>query len=249
MARYRGSMVYNSSRSSPAASAACQPLGRPKVAPGMDPRLARAMTVVHSVVKEVDWTRRIASRLRATGDASLSREQLGLIEELAHSASVQLHALLDARTPCVPQYASLGSVVDQAVATVRRRSDRARIIESVPDCLRTREISGDLGPILVALLENAVDFSNAGSAVRLHARESPTGISVSVDDSGRGMSANVLRRCIEPGFTTRKQAGGHGIGLHQASQDIAALGGGLEIRSRDGFGTRVKLSLPLHALG
>lgn len=62
-----------------------------------------------------------------------------------------------------------------------------------------------------------------------------------ISDDGRGMSAEELRACRHPYFTSRKTR--HiGLGLSFIEQNSAAVGGSLEIESRQGHGTTISFS-------
>ena len=67
---------------------------------------------------------------------------------------------------------------------------------------------------------------------------------VSVSDTGHGMSEEVLRRAIEPFFTTKEPGKGSGLGLSMVHGVASQSGGGLHMDSRLGRGTTVSVYLP-----
>jgi signal transduction histidine kinase len=67
-----------------------------------------------------------------------------------------------------------------------------------------------------------------------------------VADTGIGMSAEFVRDRLFKPFETTKP-GGMGIGVYESTQYVAGLGGRIEVDSKPGTGTRVRLLLP--ALG
>jgi two-component system nitrogen regulation sensor histidine kinase GlnL len=75
-----------------------------------------------------------------------------------------------------------------------------------------------------------------------HGASLPT-ISVTVEDDGPGISAELLDKVTTPLFTTR--SGGTGLGLAVARHWVALHGGVLRIESSPGEGARVRVSLPL----
>ncbi|HEY1411113.1 MAG TPA: PAS domain-containing protein, partial [Rhodopila sp.] len=69
-------------------------------------------------------------------------------------------------------------------------------------------------------------------------------IAVAVTDTGSGMPPDVLKRVMEPFFTTKGPGKGTGLGLSMVAGVTRQLGGGLTITSEPGKGTCVTLYLP-----
>jgi signal transduction histidine kinase/CheY-like chemotaxis protein len=67
---------------------------------------------------------------------------------------------------------------------------------------------------------------------------------VSVSDTGEGMSEEILRRAVEPFFTTKEPGKGSGLGLSMVHGVATQSGGRLHIDSRLGRGTTVDVYLP-----
>ena len=68
-------------------------------------------------------------------------------------------------------------------------------------------------------------------------------MTVTVTDDGEGMAPSVVRRAVEPFFTTKNRQG-TGLGLSQVYGFVHQLGGDLRIESEVGVGTSVHLVLP-----
>lgn len=68
---------------------------------------------------------------------------------------------------------------------------------------------------------------------------------LSVTDTGSGMSPEVLAHAVEPFFTTKEVGKGTGLGLSMTYGFIKQSGGDVRIYSEQGFGTAVKLYLPI----
>ena len=68
-------------------------------------------------------------------------------------------------------------------------------------------------------------------------------VRVEVIDSGRGMSPEFLSTRLFRPFDTSKP-GGFGIGAYEAREMVRAMGGRLDVESREGVGTRFVIRLP-----
>jgi len=67
---------------------------------------------------------------------------------------------------------------------------------------------------------------------------------LSIQDSGTGMSQQVLAKAFEPFFTTKEVGKGSGLGLAQVFGFAKQSGGGVAIMTSPGYGTTVKVYLP-----
>lgn len=95
---------------------------------------------------------------------------------------------------------------------------------------------------------------NAGDALR----DSPGGrvaltadfdaiagrLRIRVEDSGPGMTPDVLRRCTEPFFSTKPRANASGLGLSLVNTILRGCGGELHVESQPGRGSAFTLVLP-----
>ena len=103
-----------------------------------------------------------------------------------------------------------------------------------------------LEQVLVHLVQNAVDASPAGAPVFLRVACAGLGGVIEVLDSGTGMSPEFIRTRLFKPFVSLKD-GGFGIGAFEARELVRAMGGRLEVQSREGLGTRFAAVLPLSA--
>jgi PAS domain S-box-containing protein len=67
---------------------------------------------------------------------------------------------------------------------------------------------------------------------------------IAVRDNGRGMDEATRRMAFDPFFTTKPVGEGTGLGLSICHGIVAALGGSIELESRVGEGTTVRVLLP-----
>jgi PAS domain S-box-containing protein len=70
-------------------------------------------------------------------------------------------------------------------------------------------------------------------------------VRLTVTDNGSGMSEDVLQRCVEPFYSTKGVGKGTGLGLSMVQGLALQSGGGFDIQSAPGLGTRVDIWLPI----
>ena len=139
-----------------------------------------------------------------------------------------------------------------------------------------------LGDPLMHLIRNSMDHGiepadlrAAGgkpraATIRLSARHSGASVLVTVEDDGRGIDSEAVRRraierglispgeeltesqifalIFQPGFSTASEVtgvSGRGVGMDVVRQRVESLRGDVEVTSKPGQGTRVTLRLPL----
>jgi len=129
------------------------------------------------------------------------------------------------------------------------RQRRVELVVAVPPTLR--EIRVDpmrLEQALTEIISNALDAMSDGGRLELAAQSQSgaggaDGVLVEITDSGPGIAAEILPNLGEPFFTTRPE--GTGLGLAIAKRYVEETGGRLDIVSRIGHGTTVRIWLPI----
>ena len=102
-----------------------------------------------------------------------------------------------------------------------------------------------LEQIVVNLVINACQaLESTDRAIAIETGKTHTHVFVRVVDEGRGISPDDLRRITEPFFTTKRTAGGTGLGLAVSDRIVQEHGGALTFESELGKGTTVTLAIP-----
>jgi len=163
------------------------------------------------------------------------------------------------RQPLKPSATNLHTLVgDMHDLIESTMGPRMVLIASVPADIPL--IWADANQLELAILNLAVNARDAmpeGGAVTLTAfavqddadrpDSLPAGdhVCLAVRDNGAGMDKETTARSIEPFFTTKPLGQGTGLGLSMAHGLVAQLGGMMDIESKRGIGTTVKLFLPI----
>jgi putative PEP-CTERM system histidine kinase len=100
-----------------------------------------------------------------------------------------------------------------------------------------------LQKVILNLLINAVEACNGAGEIRLATAARADGASLSVTDTGCGMSPDFVREGLFRPFRTTKKAG-LGIGMFQSKMIIDAHGGTIDVASVPGAGTTFNVFLP-----
>lgn len=145
----------------------------------------------------------------------------------------------------------LGDLTEQVVMSLRpgiRKHNLTLNVECQPG-LSMNSYPGPYGQVLTNLFLNAVAHAfpdGKAGTIDIQVRASgKDNVEIIFSDNGVGMSMDVRRRAFDPFFTTRRDQGGTGLGLHIVYSIVTTrLGGRLDLDSEPGGGTRIQMILP-----
>jgi signal transduction histidine kinase len=119
--------------------------------------------------------------------------------------------------------------------------------ELAPGLPEIQGADNEIRDAITNLIFNAVDASPKGGVIRVRSGVSPTEpqqVLLEVIDAGVGMDEETRRRCLEPFFTTKGERG-TGLGLAMVFGMAQRHGATLEVDSRPGVGTTMRLLFPV----
>jgi len=143
---------------------------------------------------------------------------------------------------------SLNRVVEDGLYFLEARCAKASITVVRGLASDLPEITADpaqLNQVLVNLVVNAVQAMPSGGTLTVNTRVSDSSVLLVVEDTGAGMSEEVLGKVFLPFFTTKDVDEGTGLGLAVVHGIVTAHGGSIDVASRPGQGTRFEVHLPL----
>jgi two-component system, cell cycle sensor histidine kinase and response regulator CckA len=201
--------------------------------------------------------------LAGLADNHPTRPDVLLIYEAAQKAALVTRQLLafGRKQVLQPKILNLNAVIGSMETMIRSLiSDNVQLTSDLSEGLWTIEADrGQIEQVLMNLVVNALDAMPDGGRLRMHSSNieldgSPPdfGFSVksgryvmfSIQDSGRGMDAEILPHIFEPFFTTKDKTSGSGLGLPTVYGIVKQSGGYVTVVSRPGEGSTFKVYLP-----
>lgn len=165
----------------------------------------------------------------------------------AEAAIDQVAALvqrLESRAPPRIEHTRPVALFDEAIRVARRHIGLSVRIERVDGCETRVEVEAPrLVQALVNLLLNAAQAAGTTS-ILLASRAAGAQVYIEVTDDGPGIPPDLRPRVFEPGTTSRRAAGGRGLGLHIVRDAVRAAGGEVTIDCPQSGGTRAVIRLP-----
>lgn len=199
---------------------------------------------------------------RAGEDGQMTADLLELRRagERAERLTRKLLAL-GRRQQLMPEVISLDSVVLGLHAMITRLlgEDVRLVVDTTPGLEHVRVDPVQIEQVLMNLLMNARDAMPRGGTLRIATSNvtldaafvarhpgSHAGAyaALSVEDTGIGMSSDILAHVFEPFFTTKSNGAGSGLGLASVYGIIKQSGGYITIDSRPGVGTTITTYFP-----
>jgi len=99
--------------------------------------------------------------------------------------------------------------------------------------------------ILVNIAVNAIQAMPNGGRLMIQTKSSDKFVSLTIEDTGIGMTENVMKQIFLPFFTTKDIGKGTGLGLPVVHGIVTSHGGSVNVDSKVGKGTRFKIQLPI----
>jgi signal transduction histidine kinase len=113
-----------------------------------------------------------------------------------------------------------------------------------PDMPEFTADPGQLNQLLVNLVVNSLQSMPGTGKITVQTRFSKNNVYLTVEDTGTGMSKEVLDKIFVPFFTTKDVGHGTGLGLPVVYGIVTAHGGTIDVNSKPGRGTRFEIQLP-----
>jgi PAS domain S-box-containing protein len=129
--------------------------------------------------------------------------------------------------------------------TAANRTGTVEVNVDAPHPVFTLGDSAELREVVLNLIFNAVDAMPQGGTIEISTRSEGNTARFAVADTGTGMPPEIVARIFEPFYSTKGERG-TGLGLSASHGIVENHGGGINVTSEAGKGTRFEIVLPLH---
>lgn len=205
--------------------------------------------VAHELKNPLASIKGLCQLVARTPESERTQERLAVVaSEISRMETILAEYLSFSRPleDLKPETLDVAALARDVLDIVAGRADQAGValeIEAPPT-----QVKGDsrrLKEALINLVSNAVEATPSGGRVSLRVKTTPSGVTLDVRDTGRGISPEDLERLGTSFFTTRPN--GTGLGVVLAQSVITQHGGTLDYKSTIGQGTIATITLPVEA--
>jgi signal transduction histidine kinase len=181
------------------------------------------------------------------------RQLLGLISDMLELSRLELGV-----APFSQSDVELAEIIEGVMATARAlaRGKPVQLYEEVPAGLRIYTDGQRVRQVILALLANAVKFTDRGS-IHLRVVADDREVTISVEDTGMGIPREDRERILsdagygEPDADDAPSSGlgkarHPGFGLAISKRVVARLGGRIWVESTEGEGSTYTFTLPIN---
>jgi signal transduction histidine kinase len=166
----------------------------------------------------------------------------GLVDDLFELAALDAGSIEADR-----ERARLEDVVGSAIAACQpHAAAKGLVVEQSLDGAGAAWCSPRLVRVFQNLLQNAIRHTPADGIVRIEARRRPSGVEVTVEDTGEGIPRDAVDRVFDPFWRgdAARSTPGSGLGLALAKRIVEALGGDIRVEGARAGGARFAVLLP-----
>jgi len=186
---------------------------------------------------------------KCPGIPASAKHDIGKIEAASLHAREIIQKLLVFARQAPPQktHVNLNQVVEDGLYFFEARcaKEGIELIRLLsPDLPEITADPGQFNQLLVNLVVNALQSMPGAGKITVQTQFCDHKVLLSVEDTGTGMSKEVLDKIFIPFFTTKDVGHGTGLGLPVVYGIVTAHGGSINVKSEPGCGTRFEIQLP-----
>ena len=182
-----------------------------------------------------------------------AEQDIEKIQTASLNAREVIRKMLTFTRPIPPQKkrVSLNQMIEEGLYFFESRcaKEGVQIFRSLsPDLPAVFADPIQLNQVLVNLVINALQAMPRGGTLSIQTVSAEGHLSLIIEDTGIGMSEEVIKQIFTPFFTTKEIGQGTGLGLPVVHGIITSHGGSIHVESKVDRGTRFEIRLPIESL-
>ena len=198
-----------------------------------------AATVAHEINNPLEAVTNLVYLAKGSAVRDDVREYLNTIEEeLNRISHITKQTLGFYRETIAPSAVRVGEMLNPVISllSMRLRNKGIEIRPEIRQDLEIYAVAGEIRQLIANLLNNSIDAVDSGGLIRIRVDANrlnghdPTGIRITIADSGRGIPSSARSKLFEPFFTT-KQDVGTGLGLWVCTNIVQRHHGSIRVKS------------------
>jgi len=194
------------------------------------------------------------------GFAQLTAQSPGLSSQTAQDVEKIVNASLHAREivkkllifarqmPTTKTRVNLNLIVEEGLYFFESRcvKEGIELVRSLsPDLPEITADPAQLHQVLVNLVVNAIQAMPNGGKLTIKTLSDGAYVSLIVEDTGMGMSEEIMKQIFLPFFTTKEVGEGTGLGLSVVHGIVSSHKGIIKVESKVGAGSRFEIRFPV----
>ena len=208
--------------------------------------IAGAMSLVETSAATIaEWEAPLAGKNEVVEDLQFS------IKELRRSAGI-IRSLLDLsrQTQTYVEPVEINQVIDDALRILYNQYKNSPVAfeknygENIP---AVKGNFANLGQVMINVIQNALQSlpeTSGKVTLTTHYRQGDDAVVIECADNGAGIPAAILNDIFKPFFTTKEVGKGTGLGLYISHEIIRRHDGRIDVESKEGQGTSVRIEIP-----
>ena len=178
-------------------------------------------------------------------------KELDTIDAAIFRARTITRQLLDfgRKNPPRPVACNLNQLLDDVMQGFKQRAFEVENIEikkqydpELPDIVAD---PGQIRQVLLNLINNAGDAISKTGTITITTASDGDHVQVTISDTGRGMTAEQMKKIFDPFYTTKQAGKGTGLGLSISLGIIKSMDGSIDVQSMLGAGSSFTVTLPI----
>jgi two-component system NtrC family sensor kinase len=180
------------------------------------------------------------------------------IKKSAIRADTVIHNLLSFSRQASPSFSEedMNILIEESLAMVEHQLNlqNIEVIRNYSPLIPRVSVDGNqIKEVFINIFINAADAMKDGGTITLTIttgtdKDGQPCVKVAITDTGAGIPEEILKKVLDPFFTTKRNSGGTGLGLSVTKGIIERHHGSIVINSKVGAGTTVIMALPCNPL-